>query len=107
MKFKVNTNWLPPLIEPIYVNSKTITEPTVDIIEWDTLTYVSSRDTRGGFLWGLTYDNLERTLKPGEKDSDNYDTPVILGAIAAFSKEYFWSIGGYDPGLHVWGGKCI
>lgn len=48
---------------------------------------------------------LGRKLKPNENAAENFNTPVILGAIAAFNKNYFWSIGGYDPGLEVWGGE--
>uniref|UniRef100_A0A336MT90 CSON005670 protein n=1 Tax=Culicoides sonorensis TaxID=179676 RepID=A0A336MT90_CULSO len=102
---EVNTNWLPPLIEPIIDDPSTINEPVVDFIEWDTLELTSATPARGGFNWGLIYQEYTRKMKPGELESDNFPTPVILGAIAAFNKEYFWKLGGYDPGLKIWGGE--
>ena len=38
---EVNTNWLPPLIEPIALNSKTSVCPLVDIIKSENFAYIS------------------------------------------------------------------
>lgn len=101
---EVNTNWLPPLIEPIFEDNHTLTQPMVDYIDWNTLSYNGDpnyKGDRGGFNWGLTYTQYTRYITPGEKVIDNYPVPAILGAIVAMNKNYFFELGGYDPGcLH-------
>jgi len=105
---EVNVNWLPPLIEPIAKNSRTMTQPFVDTIDSETLQYsrVSNADgDRDGFDWSLGWVKFARVLGEGEQGSDNYGNPVIMGAVFAINKEFFWEIGGFDPGLEVWGGE--
>jgi polypeptide N-acetylgalactosaminyltransferase len=38
---EVNTNWLPPLIEPIALNYKTSVCPFIDIIKWENFAYIA------------------------------------------------------------------
>lgn len=38
---EVNVNWLPPLIEPIVLNSKTVVCPFIDVIKSENLAYVA------------------------------------------------------------------
>lgn len=38
---EVNTNWLPPLIEPIAINYKTSVCPFIDIIKWENFAYIA------------------------------------------------------------------
>lgn len=38
---EVNTNWLPPLIEPIAVDYKTSVCPFIDIIKWENFAYIA------------------------------------------------------------------
>lgn len=104
---EVNTNWLPPLIQPIVDDPTIATEPIVNRIDWNTLRYYSLVDTggRGGFSWTLNYLFLKRELSDADNPANNYDNPVILGAIMAINREYFWKLGGYDEGLEIWGGE--
>lgn len=51
---EVNTNWLPPLLEPIAISPTTVTTPQIDSMHYQTFKYRKVSGTRGifdEFLW--------------------------------------------------------
>ncbi|XP_023343361.1 N-acetylgalactosaminyltransferase 7 [Eurytemora carolleeae] len=109
---EVNRNWLPPLLAPIYRNYTTLTVPIIDGIDHETFEYKSvysgSQHFRGIFEWGMLYKETELPeieAKKREHESQPYPSPTHAGGLFAINRDYFLSLGGYDPGLLVWGGE--
>ncbi|XP_037797454.1 N-acetylgalactosaminyltransferase 7-like [Penaeus monodon] len=109
---EVNKNWLPPLLAPIYRDKHTMTVPVIDGIDHSTFeyrpVYGPGTNFRGIFEWGMLYKEtelpaeIERTRK---HKSAPYKAPTHAGGLFAINREYFLSLGAYDPGLLVWGGE--
>ncbi|XP_043482373.1 N-acetylgalactosaminyltransferase 7 [Leptopilina heterotoma] len=109
---EVNTNWLPPLLAPIALNSNVMTVPVIDGIDHKTFeyrqVYHEGRLYRGIFEWGMLYKENElpnRESKTREHSSMPYRSPTHAGGLFAINRKYFISLGGYDEGLLVWGGE--
>lgn len=34
-----------------------------------------------------------------------FRSPTHAGGLFAMDRKYFWEMGGYDPGLQIWGGE--
>ncbi|XP_069704421.1 N-acetylgalactosaminyltransferase 7 isoform X1 [Periplaneta americana] len=109
---EVNVNWLPPLLAPIYRDRSTMTVPVIDGVDFKTFeyrpVYQGGHHYRGIFEWGMLYKENElsqREAKRREHNSEPYKSPTHAGGLFAINREYFLSIGAYDPGLLVWGGE--
>lgn len=104
---EVSTNWLPPLIEPISDDYRTVTLAIVDYIDAETFEYRSSGPNgyRGVLNWDMTYILLPRRWNDNDNVWDNYPNPIMLGAFFAISRQYFWELGGYDDQLEIWGAE--
>lgn len=88
---EVNTNWLPPLIDPIAIDYKTSVCPFIDIIRWENFAYVaqdegerirsnlslvmelSSLGARGAFDWGMYYKRLPLLSGQSQNPSDPFE----------------------------------
>lgn len=109
---EVNKNWLPPLLAPIYRNYTTMTVPIIDGVDHETFeyrtVYQAGQHFRGIFEWGMLYKETELPeleASKREHDSEPYPSPTHAGGLFAINRDYFLSLGAYDPGLLVWGGE--
>lgn len=101
---EAGTNWLPPLLDPIVRDYRTVVCPFIDVIDHDTFEYRAQDDgRRGAFDWNLNYKRLPRLPKDAYHPAENFDSPVMAGGLFAISAKWFWELGGYDPGLEIWG----
>ncbi|KAL4719347.1 hypothetical protein ACJJTC_000014, partial [Scirpophaga incertulas] len=56
---EANVNWLPPLLEPIALNYRTVVCPFIDVVAYDTFEYrAQDEGARGAFDWELFYKRL-------------------------------------------------
>ncbi|XP_076463576.1 N-acetylgalactosaminyltransferase 7-like isoform X2 [Babylonia areolata] len=106
-----NRNWLVPLLARIRYDRTILAVPIVDGINWDNMAYYSvydSRHHRGIFEWGFLYKESvvpDRELSTREHPSEPYKSPTHAGGLFAMDRKFFWEMGGYDPGLRIWGGE--
>ncbi|KAK0401542.1 hypothetical protein QR680_015844 [Steinernema hermaphroditum] len=103
---EANYNWLPPLIEPIAFNYKTLVCPLVDVIDCNTFEYRGQDEgARGSFDWEFNYKRLPLTDEDRKNPTKPFRSPVMAGGYFAISRKWFWELGGYDEGLDIWGGE--
>ena len=103
---EANVNWLPPLLDPIAEDYRTCVCPFIDVIAYDTFEYrAQDEGARGAFDWEFFYKRLP--LLPGSQDkpTEPFESPIMAGGLFAISSRFFWELGGYDPGLDIWGGE--
>ncbi|XP_056667476.1 polypeptide N-acetylgalactosaminyltransferase 10 isoform X1 [Monodelphis domestica] len=105
---EANVNWLPPLLDRIASNRKTIVCPMIDVIDNNHFGYKTQAGDamRGAFDWEMYYKRIPIPLELQKPDpSDPFESPVMAGGLFAVDRKWFWELGGYDPGLEIWGGE--
>ncbi|KAM4678492.1 polypeptide N-acetylgalactosaminyltransferase 10 [Discoglossus pictus] len=105
---EANVNWLPPLLDRIAQNRKTIVCPMIDVIDHDHFGYETQAGDamRGAFDWEMYYKRIPIPTELQNTDlSEPFESPVMAGGLFAIEKNWFWELGGYDPGLEIWGGE--
>ncbi|KAM9451512.1 polypeptide N-acetylgalactosaminyltransferase 10 isoform 1-T2 [Clarias gariepinus] len=105
---EANVNWLPPLLDRIAQNRKTIVCPMIDVIDHDNFGYETQAGDamRGAFDWEMFYKRIP--IPPALQSADPsqpFESPVMAGGLFAVDRKWFWEIGGYDTGLEIWGGE--
>ncbi|XP_063049075.1 polypeptide N-acetylgalactosaminyltransferase-like 6 isoform X3 [Engraulis encrasicolus] len=105
---EANINWLPPLLDQIAQNPRTIVCPMIDVIDHNHFGYEAQAGDamRGAFDWEMYYKRIPIPPELQRTDpSDPYESPVMAGGLFAVNRQWFWELGGYDTGLEIWGGE--
>ncbi|XP_016997840.2 putative inactive polypeptide N-acetylgalactosaminyltransferase 11 [Drosophila takahashii] len=105
---EVTKGWLPPLVEPIFLNNHTITEPIIDAISGESFAYqkLTEPDQRA-FNWQL--ENIEIPLDQIAWNNlpKPYASAQLEGRVFAIDRNWFWHLGGWDEGLQDNGGDAL
>lgn len=103
---EVTRNWLPPLLDPIARDYRTVTCPLIDSIDAGTFQY-QARDggPRGAFTWEMYYVRLPKLPKDEPYPEKPFEDLIMAGGLLAVSRKWFWEMGAYDPELQIWGGE--
>ncbi|XP_067931309.1 probable N-acetylgalactosaminyltransferase 9 isoform X2 [Watersipora subatra] len=103
--------WIEPLLARIKEKRSAILCPMIDAIDDKTLFYsLNGGEAVGGFTWSLHFtwhQTFDREMKRRESKADYIRSPTMAGGLFAADRKYFWEIGGYDPGMDVWGGENL
>ncbi|XP_076446665.1 putative polypeptide N-acetylgalactosaminyltransferase 10 [Babylonia areolata] len=103
---EANINYLPPLLEPIAEDYRTVVCPFIDVIDYENFAYrAQDEGARGAFDWEFFYKRLPLLDRDKKHPAEPFESPVMAGGLFAISREWFWEMGGYDPGLDIWGGE--
>ena len=103
---EANVNWLPPLLDPIARNYRVCVCPFIDVIAYDSFEYrAQDEGARGAFDWKFFYKRLPLRKEDLERPTEPFPSPIMAGGLFAISTKFFWELGGYDPGLDIWGGE--
>lgn len=101
---EASVNWLPPLLEPIAEDYRVSVCPFIDVIAYDTFEYrAQDEGARGSFNWKFDYKRLPLRKEDLEHPTEPFPSPIMAGGLFAISAKFFWELGGYDPGLDIWG----
>jgi len=103
---EANVNWMPPLLDPIAADYRTAVCPFIDVMDYNNLEYrAQDEGMRGAFDWQLYYKRLPLLPEDLKRPTEPFKSPVMAGGLFAISAKFFWELGGYDPGLEIWGGE--
>ncbi|BFZ13628.1 hypothetical protein BsWGS_16667 [Bradybaena similaris] len=106
---EVHKGWLEPLLHRIKEDDSVIAIPQTDILEWDTFKFHFDNNSNH-HMCGFEFDRRYSWIPIPQPDgitrktwSDPIGTPTHMGCCLAASKTHFERLGGYDPGLEIWG----
>ncbi|XP_022102323.1 polypeptide N-acetylgalactosaminyltransferase 13-like [Acanthaster planci] len=107
---EVMVGWLEPLLARVAADRTRVVLPVVDEISQEDFRYhvVPEPLQRGGFNWRFQYRWVEDPGYPYRSSkADPIQSPAMPGGLLTMDKEFFIKLGGYDPGMEIWGGENL
>ncbi|TNM93007.1 hypothetical protein fugu_018409 [Takifugu bimaculatus] len=103
--------WLEPLLQKVAQDRTRVVSPIIDVIDWRTFQYNATQwPVRGVFDWRLDFHWESYTWMPdGDPDAavQALRSPVLGGEVFAVDRHFFQRVGGFDPGMLLWGEEQI
>ncbi len=96
---EASPGWLPPILSEIATDRTRVVVPVIDDINDKTFAYDAAENDhgRGGLDWKLLHSWIEaEPLMEGQKTTDAFPTPTMIGCAFAIDREYFFASGSYD-----------
>lgn len=109
---EANQGWLEPILARIKEKPTAVVCPSIDHISAETMAYSGAPDlgSVGGFWWSLHFrwDPIpERILKNRTSRTTAIPSPTMAGGLLGADRKFFLKVGGYDPGMDIWGGENL
>ncbi|XP_059176476.1 polypeptide N-acetylgalactosaminyltransferase 1-like [Physella acuta] len=102
--------WIEPLLAPIQADFRCVTFPTIEYINPSTFgtgMSTSARQVGGLNINTLQFNWLYERKRNSTDTIRNIPSPTMPGGLYAVSRDWFQTLGKYDPGLDFWGGENI
>lgn len=104
---EVNEGWLQPLMGRIAEgwthNTEHVVVPVIDAIDADDFNYTAGGIDILGHTWGLGQVGIPGGIKPNSANPAR--SPIMAGGLLSLSRDFFDTLGYYDPEMHLWGGE--
>ncbi|XP_046550442.1 polypeptide N-acetylgalactosaminyltransferase 5-like [Haliotis rubra] len=103
--------WLEPLLDRIRDDPRNVPFPKIDMIHSENFGTGIGNTIRqfGVFDWKMLFfnwGNISKDRKAKQKSpADPIRSPTMPGGLFAIDKQWFTTLGTYDPGLLYWGGE--
>lgn len=108
---EVTTGWIEPLLKRISEDDTVISTPVMDVIDDTTFEYKDFKYDSiniGAFTWNLQFVWIGVPTRVKQKltsEIDPISSPTMPGGLFAIGKKQFERLGGFDPGMDMWGGE--
>ncbi|XP_046350001.2 polypeptide N-acetylgalactosaminyltransferase 13-like [Haliotis rufescens] len=104
--------WLEPLLTPLATDPKVVTTPCIDVIDKNDYSISVGPEVMVGVVEFPTLQFGWRSQPPREKkrrksNLEHVRSPTMAGGLFSITREYFDFLGGFDPGMKIWGGENI
>ncbi|XP_048247384.1 polypeptide N-acetylgalactosaminyltransferase 5-like [Haliotis rufescens] len=104
--------WLEPLLTKIAADPRAVAFPVIPVISRLDMGVRNVMSLAvGKFKWnGLTFTWGGMTGKESARRKEKYEpvrSPTMPGGLFAIDKQWFTTLGTYDPGLDFWGGENV
>ncbi|XP_046584080.1 putative polypeptide N-acetylgalactosaminyltransferase 9 [Haliotis rubra] len=104
--------WLEPLLTPLATDPKVVTTPCIDSIDKNHFGIGVGPDALVGVVEFPTLQFGWRIAPPRERKRrksklEHVRSPAMAGGLFSITREFFDLLGGFDPGMKIWGGENI
>ncbi|EDQ90874.1 uncharacterized protein MONBRDRAFT_23972 [Monosiga brevicollis MX1] len=99
---EVSKGWLEPMMARINEDRKHVVMPIIDSIDPDSFNYMRGGLDILGFSWGMGQKSIGSRRRTRVEPMPS---PIMAGGLFSMDRKYFFDLGGYDPGMKLYGGE--